>query len=116
MLQLERKLSEITYEIERLNGTLRQWDNLVQFSTITVNLREKAGDSPSDNSQSYWSKLSNTFIYSFKTAIKGLGNFILGFVAALPTLLLIAVIIFIAKLFADKYLLKKTPKDQDKNM
>ena len=41
LISLERKLSEVTYEIERLSGNLRKWDDLVAFSTITINMLEE---------------------------------------------------------------------------
>ena len=40
VIQLEDKLSEIRYEIDRIESSLRTFDSLVSYSTITLNVQE----------------------------------------------------------------------------
>ena len=40
MIQLESRLSDIRYQIESLESRLRNWQNQVDYSTITIYLRE----------------------------------------------------------------------------
>lgn len=40
IIALESALSEVEYEIERLSGTLRKYDSLVGYSTVTLRLNE----------------------------------------------------------------------------
>lgn len=40
VLALETELENTRYQIENLTGTLKMWDDLVQFSTININLKE----------------------------------------------------------------------------
>ncbi|MBN2795550.1 MAG: DUF4349 domain-containing protein [Clostridia bacterium] len=40
IIELERELANVRYEIESLTGTLRRWDNLVSFATLHVSLYE----------------------------------------------------------------------------
>ena len=40
ILQVERELQNVRYQIEKLTGSLRRLDNLVEYTTFTVNIRE----------------------------------------------------------------------------
>lgn len=40
IITLEDRLSEVRYEIEGFQGTINKWDNLVQFTTVELSIRE----------------------------------------------------------------------------
>lgn len=40
IIALEERLSEVRYEIEKYTGDIRKWDNLVEFTTIQLEIRE----------------------------------------------------------------------------
>lgn len=40
VLLLEAELAEVRYEIESMSGTLRKYDSLVSYSTISINIQE----------------------------------------------------------------------------
>lgn len=40
IIALEERLSEVRYEIEKYTGDIRKWDNLVEFTTIQLEVRE----------------------------------------------------------------------------
>lgn len=40
IIELERALANVRYEIESLTGTIRRWDNLVSYATLNVSLYE----------------------------------------------------------------------------
>lgn len=40
VLLLEAELSDVRYEIESLSGSLRKYDSLINYSTISINVRE----------------------------------------------------------------------------
>ncbi len=109
MLQLERKLSEITYEIEKLKGSLRKWDNLVDFATITIELREKVPEeiSAKTGPKSYGRRLIEALGDSFIGTIEAIGDFIIVIVSLLPILIIIGILYLIAKPFIKKYKNKK---------
>ena len=46
LLQVERELERVRGEIEQMQGQLKLYDALVQFATVTVNLREKDLNQP----------------------------------------------------------------------
>jgi Domain of unknown function (DUF4349) len=39
LLQIERELGRIRDEIERMDGRMRSWDNLLAISTLTLDIR-----------------------------------------------------------------------------
>ncbi|WHH57437.1 DUF4349 domain-containing protein [Petroclostridium sp. X23] len=105
MLQLERKLSEITYEIEKLKGSLRKWDNLVDFSTITIELREKLPDDIR-RTNTYGDRLLNALVDSFEDTIDALGDFVIGVIRLLPALIILFILFLIFKPFISKFVKK----------
>ena len=40
LIELESALADVNYQIEQLTGELRQYDSLVDFSTVTIELQE----------------------------------------------------------------------------
>ena len=114
MLQLERKLSDVTYEIERLKGSLRKWDNLVEFSTITIELREKlpADVVAANQPKTYSEKVVDAFVDSFIGTIRALGNLLIFIISMLPTLIILGIIYLLARPLIKKVLRKKDKKEE----
>lgn len=91
ILKIEEQLSNVRYQIENLTSQLKNWDNAVSYSTLSVSIREVAYYTKDGaNGTSYAKQLREAFIHSlygvgrfFKAALKFL-------VAALPVLVLIA--------------------------
>ncbi len=108
IFKTEDKLTDIMHQIESLTGTLNKWDNLVQLSTITINMSEnKAGSSiPEVKDTSFGSKLSDGFLGSLKEVVNFLGGFLVVVVKVLPVLVLLGLLgllgYFIYKKFAKK--------------
>ena len=99
MLQLEDKLSQVRYEIESYSSTLQRYDKSVAMATINVSLQEvveyqKIVEKP----KTFGERLYNSFSDSWADFVDGFQDFAVGLVYALPTLLVLAVIIFVAAL------------------
>ncbi|MGE4284354.1 MAG: DUF4349 domain-containing protein, partial [Clostridia bacterium] len=107
MLQLEKRITEITYEIERLKGSLRKWDNLVEFSTITIELHEKVPENLRTKSNGYGERLLDALMDSFEDTIRALGNLVIGIIRLLPTLTILGLLFLIARPFIAKFFKKK---------
>ncbi|MGE4284686.1 MAG: DUF4349 domain-containing protein [Clostridia bacterium] len=107
MLQLEKRITEITYEIERLKGSLRKWDNLVEFSTITIELHEKVPENLRIKSNGYGERLLDALMDSFEDTIRALGNLVIGIIRLLPTLTILGLLFLIARPFIAKFFKKK---------
>jgi hypothetical protein len=46
LLQVEKELSRVREEIEKMQGELKFWDSQVQFATVTISLAEKDMEEP----------------------------------------------------------------------
>lgn len=120
IFKYEKRLTEVRQEIESYTGTLRKWNDLVELSTITINLREVRPESKSgiaSASTSYWKKLADKFVSSLKGTIEFLGNAIIFLAQALPILvfLSLAFIVFYAVIkFVKKQLGKVGKKEIQK--
>lgn len=53
LFKIEKELASVNYEIESIKGTLNHYDNLVNYSTITVNVLEVKNVSPSAEEKSF---------------------------------------------------------------
>lgn len=116
IFKTEARLTEIRHEIESLTGNLNKLSNLVQLSTITINMSEKL-PAAGEHAKSYWQKLGSSFTESFKGVIRFCGEFLIVIVGALPVLVLIFIVAVIAfviyKKLAMKHIRFKTQKDKD---
>jgi len=91
IFKTESRLTDIRHEIESLTGTLKKWDDLVQLSTITINMNEKIPQAAAIASGTYWGRLSQGFSSSFRGVVNFCGDLVIFLVKALPVLVLLAV-------------------------
>ena len=103
ILELEKELNSVRYQIESYTGTLRKWDNLVSYSTVKVTIREvdESKIIVPTKEKGLWARMAYSFTYSMKQLGEITQNFIVLLVAMLPFLVVLSVII-IAGLFIRK--------------
>jgi hypothetical protein len=105
ILLLESELTNLRYQIENLTGTLQKWDNLVQYSTVRVEVQE-VDEITLDSAEIGWSsEISETFRRSVIAVIRSLQDFIIFLIMALPYIL-----IFIPLFLVGKFIYHKTRK------
>ncbi len=99
IVTLESELADTEYEIERLTGSLRKYDNLVGFSTVYLTLNEVRTLDPVADGNSFLSELGQ----AFQNGGRGLVSFLraaLLFAAAAWPVLLIAVVAAVVALLS----------------
>lgn len=109
MIILEERISDVTYELERNKSYLKNIDNLVSFSTVTINLHEVKRVTvaePETVGQRMTSGIEESF-YNIKT---GFQEFAIGFVSDLPYLVIWGIILGIIAFVAIRILRKKLKK------
>lgn len=110
VIELEQALADVTYEIESLTGSLRKYDSLVDYSTVTVRLSEvvKYSETPVVT-RTLWDRMSNRF----KNSLRGIVDFgedlLVGFVGSLPVLVLLGVL-FCIGYFPARAIMRKLKK------
>lgn len=93
IIALEKALADVNYQIEQLTGSLRQYDSLINFSTVSIQLNEVVKPTEIESTPV---TLGDKIARQFQNSLKGLGSFgegILVFVlGGAPILLILAVV------------------------
>ena len=93
ILEIENRLTEVRYELQRIESQLRTYDNLVDYATITLNISEVEVYTPVVVEEvGFWADLGEGFVESLEgtwEVIKTVFRFV---VLALPYLLLAAIV------------------------
>ena len=93
LITLEARLSEVRYEIESIERNLRNLDQRLSFSTITLELREVELYTPTVTVQrTFGEKLADALGDGWSSFVRGVQRFIISLARSLPTLVLLAVI------------------------
>lgn len=96
LLQVEKELMSVRYEIESLTSSLNRMDSYVSMSTVTIYLQEVIKYEPvEDVPVTFGERISRAFSESWKNFGEFSQDFAVWFVAAFPALLVIAIIAFI---------------------
>lgn len=92
IIKLETELNQVNYQIESITSQLKQWDDLIKFSSITITVREQPNASLSSGPDSFGQRISD----GLAATLSGMGVFfenLLAFlIIASPVILLLAVI------------------------
>lgn len=113
IVALESRLTEIRYQLESMESQLRTYDNLVDYATVYISVQEVDRVTPVAP-QSSWEKMTDGFVNSVYQIGRGLKNFVIGFVIALPYLVLWGIIILIFILIV-KGIIKRNQKKAEKS-
>lgn len=116
ILKIEKELQTTNYEIENLTGTLKKWDSLVEYSTLTVNLNEVEQIKPVQPKEN--DGLLYRISSGFKNSVIGLWDFvqdtIVALAAAIPVLLPLGAIGYLVYRFIRRRISKAEKKSDHK--
>lgn len=112
IISIESAISETEYEIERLSGTVRHYDALVDYATVTLELNEVYRLSGTEDApKSFGEKLGNAFTDGLAAVREGLEEFVIWFAYSWLGILIFAAVAFAAvKLIGRLRRGKKLPK------
>jgi predicted negative regulator of RcsB-dependent stress response len=115
IVTLESRLSEIRYQLQNYETTLRTYDNKVEYSTVTLSIQEVEKLSPTvEMKQTVGTRITNGFSETIYNISEGLQNLLVWFVVNLPYLLIWTVIIAAIVLIARRVYKKYTGEDHPK--
>lgn len=105
ILELEKELNSVRYQIESYTGTLRKWDSLVSYSTVKVTIREvdESKIVVPTKAKGLWARMGYSFTYSIKQLVDITQNFLVVLVAMLPFLVVLSVIIIVGLFLRKKF-------------
>jgi hypothetical protein len=107
IIELETELSRLTYEIEDLTSSLRGWDDLVDYATVTVEINELPPSTPATGPDDMGTRIREGWqgsLNGITVFFQGLAVFLIG---ASPVLLILAVLAVIIIAFARRYSRKR---------
>lgn len=116
ILELERELTNVRYQIESFTGTLKKWDNLVDYATIEVHVYEVYEISEvEEKPKTLIDKIKNSFKTSVEMIIDIFKGLLILSAGIIPfTVIIIPVLVIIIILLKSKKNRLKQNKE-DKN-
>lgn len=97
ILRIETELNRVRTDIDIMTGGLRRWDDLVDLSTLNINLIEvKKEDLKKISVDNVWGKAYRGFINAINNVIGFIEASFVFFVTAIPYIIIIGLIGFIA--------------------
>ena len=110
IILLQQRLTEVRYQLESYKSQLRTYDNLVDYSTVNLNVHEvKRITAPEQ--ETVWERISSDFSDNVYDIWVDLQDFFVWFVASIPYFAIWAVIIIIIILII-KLCLRNSPRYQ----
>lgn len=103
IIALETELSRLTYEIENLTGSLRQWDDLVDYATVTVDIREIPPALASTGKDSMGTRISDGFGRTLSGMAVFFENALVFLIAASPVIVLLAIVAAVVIVLVRRY-------------
>lgn len=93
IITVQSELTDVRYRIESLQSTLKNWDRQVSYSTVSVSIEEVSEYTP-EAKISYGRRLVLAAKDGIETVIDFLSDLLIFLLEALPTLIVLALIVF----------------------
>lgn len=105
ILKIEDELKRIRTEINQKIGRLKNWDDLVDLSTIYINIEQRkySDEYIKPKNDNVWSKAKRGFVQNINKIIVALQNIIIAVISNLPTIIVITILILIIYLIYKKF-------------
>lgn len=100
VIAIQNRLTEVRYQLESYESQIRTYDNQVEYSTVTLFLREVERETKV--SETFGEKLRERFNNSLYGLGDGLTSFAIWFLGGIPYWILLAVIILIIVVIVKK--------------
>ena len=113
LLTVEKRLTEVRTELEKVTSALRVFDNQVNYATIYLNVKEVKEYTPVEEPETVWERIGTGFMNS----LKGLGNFfkeLFVFVIVVSPYLIIMGLIALVVVTVNKHRKRKKSAKEEK--
>ncbi len=106
LIVIEDKLSNIRYQIERYESTIRSFDNQIDYSTVSIYLTEVEKETPVTK-PTLGSRIAERFRSSMEDLKEFGEDFVVWLVGALPALIIFGLIVLVIVLIIRRSVAKK---------
>ena len=96
VIELQSRISEVTYMLENYKSQLRKYDSLIAYCTVNINVEEVWRETKSEEVMTFGEKISLGLEDTFIDIIEDFSDFTVGFITSLPYIIIWAIIILIA--------------------
>jgi len=116
LIMIEERLSDVRYQIEMLTTTLTGWQRQVDYSTLTLQIREveEFTEQPVLN-PSYWTQIADGFMSSIQAIGRFFMNLFKWLIVNAPILIILA-IVAVAALLVIRWKLRSIKKRKEENV
>ncbi len=98
VIALEESLSDVLYRIESLTGKLKKYDNLINYSTVTIELVEvRKEEAKNQKQQGFASKLAKSFQNGLKNTQYAFEGLLLLLAENFVLIVVVAIVVFLIK-------------------
>jgi len=109
IITIQNQLTDVRHELESLESQLRTYDDLIDYSTVTMNVYEVERETPAKD-RSMWQEIGENLSENVNSIGKACQNLFVYFVSSLPFLLIMAVIALVT-LIIIRLAIKKNKRD-----
>lgn len=113
ILKIEKELQTTLYEIENYTGTIKKWDSLIEYSTLSVNVREVKEIKPEVKDDD---GLFRRIAVGFKNSILGVWDFLQSFLVFIASALPVIIPLGVLGYIGFRIIRKKVKKNVVKNV
>jgi len=111
LIMIEERLSHVRYQIESLTTTLNAWQNQVDYSTLTLYIREvEQFTERTEIHRTYWQQIGDGFMSTMRSVGRFFMNFFKWLIVSAPVLVILAVIAVATLIIVRKALKSKAKK------
>jgi len=115
LLEIEARLTDVRYELERYSSQLRLYDNQVDYATIYLNIEEVQEYTPVEE-ETFWERISGGFTSSLEGLGEDLVDILVWIIVSSPYLLVYGVILFVIVFAVKKAGKARKAKKQKKSV
>lgn len=113
LIAIEERLADVRYQIESYTTTLNNWQNQVDYSTLSISIREvEEYTEPTPVHRSYWEQVRDGLMATIRSTGKFFTDLFKWFIVNLPVLIILAVITVVTVLIVRKKLRDLKNKDK----
>lgn len=109
VISIQDRLTEVIYEIESVKSKLRTYDNLIEYTTVTIQISEVERVDVVEK-QTVWEEIKTNLVENFENVGHGFERFFVFIVSSIPYLLVIGGLVAIILVVIVVYRRKKNGK------
>ena len=114
ILTIEDRMTSVRYQLQSMESQIRTYDNQVNYSTVNLDISEVEELTPVVE-ETVGERIAGGFADSLSDVWRGLVDFFVGFIVAIPYLVVWAVILGIVAIIA-LIIVKKSKKNREKRV